>query len=712
MHQSQTSFVNAQIAVAGNPNCGKTTLFNGLTGLRYKVANYPGVTVESKRGKVALSGFDSLTLVDLPGIYSLSGRSLDEQIASCSLLGIPHPGNSRGNSKKASIPKETTEAPDAIVAVVDSSNLERNLYLVTQLIDLGLPVCLALNMGDLAEEHGIEVHREVLSRELDVPVVSILAKKKVGFERLMGVVSQQLSTPKPSQRRFRWMKESPVYEEEAQRLGKLYLQGGPRAENEDSARLLGSALLADSMIVPQELLLEVEQSRAILFDEGIDPYSFEATARYQWINSIVRRAVYQEAPAQGSFSERLDTVLSHRIWGTLTFLLIMATVFQSIFTWAQVPMELIDGAFSFLGASLSSLLPEGVLRSLLVDGVIAGVGNVVIFIPQIALLFFFLGLLEDSGYLARAAFLMDRVMRPFGLQGRSFIPLLSSFACAIPGILSSRTIPSWADRMATIMVAPLMSCSARLPVFAVLIAAFIPSHAVLGVVSLQGLVLLGMYLLGIIGAAFIAWLLKLSLLRGKPALFVMEMPPLRRPSLKVVTRDVGDRVLTFLKTAGTTILACSILLWVLASYPRPPEGVTTGRVQYSFAGKIGHAMEPVLKPLGFTWEVGVGILTSFAAREVFVSTLATVYNLDESGDTNTSLIETLKKKRNGGDFSLPSALSLMVFYVFACQCMSTLAVCKRETGSWGWTGFMFAYMTVLATVAAFATFHLSSMFFL
>ena len=506
------------------------------------------------------------------------------------------------------------------------------------------------------------------------------------------------------------MTKHPEYEKQSLKLGALYLAHVSTSGNEDTQRLLGSAMLADSILSPSELLGPIEESRTELLGLGIDPFSFEATARYQWINSIIRRAVVQTKPTTGSVSEKLDRILSHRVWGALVFLSVMAMVFQSIFTWAQFPMEVIDSAFAFLGNSINQLLPEGVLRSLLVDGIIAGVGNVVVFVPQIALLFFFLGLLEDSGYLSRAAFLMDRVMRPFGLQGRSFIPLLSSFACAIPGILSSRTIPSWADRMATIMVAPLMSCSARLPVFAVLIAAFIPDYSVLGVISLQGLVLLGMYFLGIAGAAFVAWALKLSLLRGKPALFVMEMPPLRLPSLKVVLREVSDRVMTFLRTAGTTILACSILLWVLASYPKPPEGVSTGRVQYSFAGRIGQAMEPVLRPLGFTWEVGVGILTSFAAREVFVSTLATVYNLDDTKDTNTSLIDTLKRKRASGAFSTASALSLMVFYVFACQCMSTLAVCKRETGSWGWTAFMFFYMTILASVSAFFTFHLARFF--
>jgi ferrous iron transport protein B len=383
----------------------------------------------------------------------------------------------------------------------------------------------------------------------------------------------------------------------------------------------------------------------------------------------------------------------------------MATVFQSIFLGAEGPMTWIEDSFTWLGSALGELLPEGPVRSLVVNGVVSGVGSVVVFVPQIAILFLFLGILEDSGYLARAAFIMDRVMRPVGLQGRSFIPLLSSFACAIPGILSARTIPAWSDRMATILVAPLMSCSARLPVYTVLIAAFIPAKPLIFGLSLQGLVLFAMYLLGVLGAAVVAWLLKLSVLRGKPALFVMEMPAFRVPSTKIVLRDVVDRVLGFLKNATTVILACSVVLWFLASYPRQDGHDAT--VKASYAGQIGTFIEPVIKPLGFNWEIGVGILASFAAREVFISSLATVYNLQESADSATSLIAVLKNRAERGEFSLATALSLMVFYVFACQCISTLAVTKRETGGWRWPAFMFLYMTALAYGASFLTYQLA-----
>lgn len=678
------------VALAGNPNSGKTTLFNALTGLRYKVANYPGVTVERKKGKLALSETEEVELYDLPGIYSLIGTSIDEKIATAVLLGEV----------------ATEPVPDCIVVVIDSTNLERNLYLATQLIDCGIPVVMALNMIDLAEKRGITVHNQLLARQLDVPVVSIVANKGIGLDVLREEVRSALAKRTISTQRFAWGDSNQSFRECAEQLGRIQL----RAHHKDDSRLpavLGFGILSDAApSADKELLSALHDVRQKLQTEGIDPTSFEATARYQWINQVVKKCTSQQTRSQSGLPERLDALLTHRVWGSVIFLAVMAFIFQSIFLWAQLPMDLIDKTFSSLGGYVGDLLEDGALKSLLVDGIIAGVGNVVIFVPQIAILFFFLGLLEDSGYLSRAAFLMDKFMRPFGLQGRSFIPLLSSFACAIPGILASRTIPSWADRMATILIAPLMSCSARLPVYAVLIAAFVPQTYFFGFISLQGLTLLGMYLLGIFGAAFVSWLLKLTLLRGKPALFVMEMPPVRRPALKVVLREVADRVMTFLKSAGTVILACSIVLWFLASYPKPPETYTGSKVQYSYAGRIGTAIEPVIRPLGYNWQIGVGILASFAAREVFVSALSTVYNLDTTDDDTHSLIQLLKNKNHEGSFTTASALSLMTFFVFACQCMSTLAVTRRETGSWGWTVFMFCYMTALAYTVAFSAYRL------
>lgn len=673
-----------RIILAGNPNCGKTTLFNALTGLRYKVANYPGVTVERKEGRLLLAAAHDTLLVDLPGIYSLSHNSLDEAIATQALL-----GGIQGESR-----------PDVIIAVIDATNLERNLYLTTQLLDLGLPLLVVLNMTDMAEKQGIHVRRELLARALDVPVVAVVASKSEGMSELRQELHSLVRSRKTSSKAFGWLAPDSPFRETATELGAEQAAAG---DSSVSALFLGSSLLSDSTAPSSAALLQkVTAARTKLAGSGVDCVSYEATQRYTWINAIVKGCCAFEQVRGGKLAAAVDRIITHRVWGTFIFIGLMAFIFQSIFMWASIPMEFIDESVAAAGSYIGSFMGPGMLRSLVVDGIVAGVGSVLVFVPQIAILFFFLALLEDSGYLSRAAFLMDRIMRQFGLQGRSFIPLLSSFACAIPGILSTRTIPSFTDRLATILIAPLMSCSARLPVYTLLIAAFIPHKTVLGIFSLQGLVLLGMYVLGVAGAAAVAWILKLSLLRGKPALFVMEMPPFRLPSLKLALREVYDRIILFLKSAGTVILACSIVLWFLASYPQ-------GDVKDTFAGKIGTTIEPVIQPLGYNWEIGVGLLASFAAREVFISSLSTVYHLQEEGSSD-SLLTVLKNKQAEGTFTLATALSLMVFYVFACQCMSTLAVCRRETGSWRWTAFMFTYMTALAYIAAYITYQTASRF--
>lgn len=684
----------ARIALAGNPNCGKTTIFNSLTGLRYKVANYPGVTVEKKEGRATLDDVGEITVIDLPGIYSLSGHSLDETIALRVLLGqFAH-----------------EPLPDLIVAVLDAANLERNLYLTTQLIDLGVPVVVAVNMIDVAELRGISIKREMLSRLLGVPVIGLSANKGKGIAELKETIANALRKGDPSEKDrlltsscSGWLQGDSSYKEAAELIGALEC-AALGVQGKVSSVLVGSLLFSESRTTASaSVTTRVQEAREALASQGIDCFSYEPTHRYQWINSMVKRSTAHLSPQNKSWSDRLDGVITHKIWGSIIFVAVMGLIFQSTFLWATIPMDFIRDLFTQLGELVSGFLPDGRVKSLVVDGIIAGVGSVIVFVPQIAILFFFLGLLEDSGYLSRAAFLMDRVMRRFGLQGRSFIPLLSSFACAIPGIMSTRTIASFADRLTTILIAPLMSCSARLPVYTLLIAAFIPQKLIFGFLSLQGLVLFAMYLLGIIGAALVAWLLKATLLRGEPALFVMEMPLFRAPSLPLVLRDVLDRVMVFLKNAGTMILACSILLWFLASYPQ-------GELKDSFAGRIGHAMAPVIEPLGFNWEIGVAILGSFAAREVFVSTLATLYNLEDSKEKSDSLVKVLQKKESEGSFPLASALSLMVFYVFACQCMSTLAVTRRETGSWGWTTFMFVYMTAMAYGASFLAYRLALAF--
>jgi ferrous iron transport protein B len=637
------------VALVGNPNCGKTTLFNALTGSRYKVANYPGVTIERKEGNLLLPDKSTVKLFDLPGTYALEGLSVEEKIVTEFLRGdIP------------GCPK-----PDLIVAVADATNLERNLFLVSELIDAGCKLVLAVNMIDAAQEAGIKIYSELLARSLDLTVVTVSGRNGTGLETLREAIAAELAHDSRSSKPYAWL---------------------PRHHRLQPSSLSGGS----STISSPDTIAEL------------------GSLRYGWLRDVMSRSTAHDGSSASPAVTRLDRILTSRVWGFPILIILFAFVFQAIFLFAQIPMGLISSVVDALGAWVASLMPPGMLASLLVEGVIPGVGNVIIFVPQIAILFVCIGLLEDSGYLSRAAFLLDTLMRRVGLQGRAFIPLLSSFACAIPGILATRSIPSRADRLTTILIAPLMSCSARLPVYAVLIGAFVPPVLVGGLVSLQGLVLLGMYLLGVVGACAVAWVLKRSLLRRAVSFFVMEMPPLRRPIARVVLRGAYDSVISFLKNATTIILACSVIIWFLASYPEPPEGFKGNPVQASYAGQLGMALEPVIKPLGFNWEIGIGIISSFPAREVFVSTLSTIYSISEDSDEHEGLIANLQQRNREGSFSTITAVSLMVFYVFACQCMSTLAVCKRETGSWAWTLGMFVYMTSLAYLASLITYQVGS----
>ncbi len=639
---------NRCLALIGNPNCGKTTLFNSLTGSNFKVANYPGVTVEKKEGTINLAPDLVATIIDLPGTYALSGATIDETIVTKFLNG----------ELKGSTP------PDLIVAVVDGTNLERNLFIVSELIDLGLPVVIALNMMDSVEQQGLKIYADLLGRILDLPIVPIVARSKKGFSDLQQTITRELLHPTRSRKAFAWIPPD-----------------HPRAEQLRAH--------AHPFKMPN---LEPATVTTI------------ATLRYAWIRSIVSRVVVGKAAAPATASQ-LDSVLTSKIWGLPILIAVFALIFQSIFLWAQVPMELISSSVDNLSTAVAASLPPGMLTRLLSEGIIPGVGNVLVFIPQIAILFFCIGLLEESGYLSRAAFLLDNFMRKVGLQGRAFIPLLSSFACAVPGILSTRTIPSRADRLTTIMIAPLMSCSARLPVYAVLIGAAVPSSVLWGIVSVQGLVLLSMYVFGIATACLVALILQRILRKQESCFFVMEIPPLRMPSLRTVVRNVYEAVLSFIKNASTIILACSVVLWFLVSYPTPKEGHTGTSVEASYAGQLGKFIEPAIRPLGFNWEIGFSIIASFPAREVFVTSLATILNVQDSEETeNRSLISKLQNKKADGSFTLLTAISLMVFYALACQCMSTLAVCRRETGSWMWTAGMFTYMTALAYLASFITY--------
>ena len=606
--------------------------------------------MEKREGSLSLFPDGCARIFDLPGTYALQGTTPDEKIVT-QFVSSDIPGCPR---------------PDLVVVVVDATNLERNLFLLSELIDTGLPIILAVNMMDAAERAGIKVYTDLLSRHLDLPVLSIVARSKFGLSDLVGAISTMLLNPRNSSQRLAWL---PAHH--------------PLRATVESQPIL--SLVADPNTVASL-----------------------ATLRYAWIRSIVEKSTKQQDRSVDELTETLDRVLTSKVWGLPIMFGLFALIFQAIFLWAQAPMDLIGGFVDGLSAWLRQHLPAGMLTSLLTEGIVPGVGNVIVFVPQIAILFFFIGILEDCGYLSRAAFLLDNFMRKIGLQGRAFIPLLSSFACAVPGILSTRTIPSRADRLATIMIAPLMSCSARLPVYAVLIAAFVPNSYIASFISLQGLTLLGMYILGIVGACVVAWILKRFLLRREPSFFVMEMPPLRIPLARVVLRSTYDSVVSFLKNASTIILACSIVLWFLSSYPKPASDFQGNAVKESYAGQLGVAIEPLIKPLGFNWEIGIGILSSLPAREVFITGLSTVYELGDDDQDQSGLVKHLQRKREDGSFTTLTAISLMVFYVFACQCMSTLAVCKRETGSWAWTLGMFGYMTGLAWLASFITYQLGS----
>jgi ferrous iron transport protein B len=761
------------VVLTGNPNCGKTTVFNALTGLRARVGNYAGVTVERKEGPLqGTRPGHPVGILDLPGTYSLSPRSIDEQIARDVLL---HRLSDVGE-------------PDAVVVVVDAANLERNLYYATQVIELGYPTLIALNMMDIARENGHRVDPGRLATELGVPVYPMVASTREGLPalaaQLLALVARTANPPaaaesaRPAARAVSCFSPLPAaFEREVGDLAARLCSGGKVPERR--GRIEAILLLSDDRGLdgavtahgPGTAVL-VGAGRERLVAAGVDWQTAPIAARYARAAEIHAATVTEERMATETFSDRLDRVLTHRVWGVVVFVALMALMFQGIFTFAKLPMEAIEAVVGGVGHELGSLVGPGDLRSLLADGVVAGVGAVVVFLPQICLLFLFIGLLEDTGYMARAAFLMDRVMSKVGLHGKSFIPMLSSFACAIPGILATRTIETPKDRLVTLLVAPLMSCSARLPVYTLLIAACVPDRRVLGFLPLPGLTLLAMYILGTSVALAMAWLFKRTLLRGHTPLLLLELPPYKWPTFTLLLRHMWDRSREFLRRAGTVILGINILLWFLASYPRDaatarayaqrraeavravlPEARTDAavaqaieqlaasagpaalsesvgperieelrrdlaridaaeagaRLRGSFAGWLGRAVEPMLRPLGFDWKIGVGILASFAAREVFVSTIAVVYNVDsaEARTDPRGLAVTLREQRRPDGtpvYDTLTGITLMVFYVLALQCASTVAVVRRETNSWTWPVFQWAYLGVLAWIFAFVTY--------
>lgn len=691
-----------KIALVGNPNSGKSSLFNHLTGLNQKIGNFPGVTVEKRAGVCTLSDGTHAEVVDLPGIYSIYPRSLDEQIVAEVLLD-----------------HHSSSTPDKVIVIIDVTNLKRGLLLLTQIIDVGLPTVLVLNMMDLAAKAGISYDFNLLSKKLGVPVVPINARKGVGIDELKKQFSAPVSPPS---------KDVFAIWEEAM----------------PAVRDIRATLTVDN---DYEAYLFLEQPQSIKFlskenqnkvDKIREKHSFfpgkfqgaETIQRYGFIQDLLAEVTLKNADSSWKqYSGKLDRILTHKVFGYLIFFSILFLIFQSIFAWATVPMDFIDGMFAQLGGWMSSVLPDGPLTNLVAEGIVPGIGGIVIFVPQIAILFAFIAILEESGYMARVVFLMDKIMRKFGLNGKSVVPLISGVACAIPAIMATRTIDNWKERMITIFVTPLMSCSARLPVFTILIALIVPNQTALGFFNLQGLALMGLYMLGFVAALVSAWIMKLLIRVKERSYLIMELPPYRVPKWSNIGLTIIEKTKAFVFEAGKVIMAISIILWVLASYG-PGDNLENARehvlqesqnlrlteeglenriaaykLEHSYAGVIGKAIEPVIKPLGFDWKIGIALITSFAAREVFVGTMSTIYSIGSVGDEETETIKNRMKAEvnpdtGGPRFTPAVGLSLLVFYTFAMQCMSTLAIVYRETRGWKWPAIQLGYMTALAYLSA------------
>ncbi len=687
------------VALIGNPNCGKTAIFNLLTGLNQKVSNYPGVTVERKMGRCRLSNEKTIRILDMPGTYSLTPESYDEQIVSEQVFSWLN-GEDR---------------PALIISVIDATNLSRNLYLTSQLLDLGFPVLAVVNMMDRVSEEIAIPEKHELMRWLGVTdVVYLSATKKTGLSKLFTAIEQALLHPvyPPT--------DSVPYSVPPQVLAVLQplitffhltLGYSMRLAVGQSLRIITrsdvSQFFKDFYDTDKAIGSQLQQLReSTIRNFAGTPYShrtLEATVRYEWIDKFLAQSARSEQARlkRISRSEKIDQVLTHPRWGPLVFILILAGIFQAIFTWASIPMDLIDNGVTYFSRVIYDSLPPGILRSLVIDGIIAGVGSILIFLPQILILVFALTMLEDSGYMSRIAFMLDRFMSRLGLHGKSVLPLISGYACAIPGIMAARTIESRKERLLTILLVPLMSCSARLPIYALMIGALIPPVSLFGFLDLQGFTMILMYFLGTATALVLALVFSRFLKLDESSSFIMELPPYRVPLMRSVFRQVWLRGKLFIRDAGKIIMAVSIVLWFLASFPADSR---EAGIEASYAGRIGQAIEPVIRPLGFDWKIGVGLVTSFAAREVLVSTLATLYNVNDSEAGIVRLKDAIRNDRDPVTgkllYSPLMALALMVFYVYAAQCMATFALVRRETNSWTWPIFMLVYMTSLAYVMA------------
>ena len=696
------------IALVGNPNAGKSSLFNQLTGLRQKTGNFPGVTVDKKSGTWPLNAQTTATIVDFPGVYSIYPKSLDEQLVTDILANPAHP-----------------DYPDVAVVVVDASNLHRNLLLFTQIADLGVPTILALNMLDVARDQGKEVNGVRLAMRLGVPVIRINARTGEGLDQFRKAVQGQLETPTLPAKLF----FDPA-EEAAELIADTRTQYN-----------LDNNYLALQYIIQHDGFSFLNREQQVGLDDLIEKHQFletsfqanETITRYKRIAALMGEAITQKTTSgQPTWSQKLDRILLHPVWGYAIFGFILLLIFQAIFAWATPLQDAIDEGVAWLNGNLKQNLPAGPLTDLLTDGILAGIGGILVFVPQIAFLFLLVALLEESGYMSRVMVIMDRIMRKFGLNGRSVVPLISGVACAVPAIMATRSIGTRRDRLITILVTPLMSCSARLPIYTILIALVVPSTRVLGLFNLQGLALMGLYLLGLLSALFAAYVLKFILKTKERSFFIMELPTFKMPRWNHVGLSVWESVRAFVWEAGRVILAISIVLWVLANYGpgdsldqaearvrqqwsgRPDRNqledrVASERLEASYAGQFGHFIEPAIRPLGYDWKIGIALLASFAAREVFVGTMATIYSIGSSADEEgVTIRERLKAERNpetGGPMYTPAtAWSLLIFYVFAMMCMSTLAATQRETKSWKWPTVQLIYMMLLAYGAAFVTY--------
>jgi ferrous iron transport protein B len=697
-----------KVALVGNPNTGKSTLFNILTGLNQKIGNFPGVTVDKKTGFCELPDGRQAQIIDLPGTYSLYPKSRDESIVFSVLADQANPLR-----------------PDLVVVILDASNLKRNLLLYTQVADLKIPVIIALNMMDLAKKADITIDVNTFAEKLGVPVVPISARRIEGINKL---------------------KEAITY------ANKVALQEDTIDVEAIAPQLIGQISKEMQLVNPYYALQLAHQHETINFltpsesdriEELEHEFDFhsqkaqasETIARYNFINELLYDTVKKlETAEDETMSNKIDKVLTHKTFGFIIFFGILIFIFQSIFAWSAYPMKLIADLFVWVQSSLHTLLPAGPLTNLVVDGVIAGLSGVMVFIPQIAILFGFISILEDTGYMSRVTFMMDRIMRKVGLNGKSVVPLIGGFACAVPSIMSTRNIENWKDRMITIMVTPLVTCSARLPVYTLLIALVVPNRNVWWLFNLQGLALTGMYLFSLISAVTVAFVMKYILKARERGYFIMELPVYRMPRWKNVGYSMYDRAKAFVLQAGKVIIAVSVILWVLASYgpgdrferieqkyhqPQYVQHLNTDelhraiaseKLENSYAGALGHVIEPVIKPIGFDWKIGIALITSFAAREVFVGTMATIYSVNGDAEKMESVQQKMHDAKNPqtGEpvFTVAVAFSLMMFYAFAMQCASTVAVVYRETKDWRWPASQFAYMTVLAYLASFITYHL------